>query len=845
MIQKLAKLLFLILSPLLFAGIWILFLLQTLLIRISRGSSHAAASLAFPTLPSYPSPAVGPLKDSAVSIVIPNWNGRDLLEKYLSTVIVGCRPSDEIIVVDNASSDGSAEFVREHFPSIRLLEMRENLGFSGGSNAGVRAARHPVVVLLNNDMSVTNGFLQSLLDGFQTPDVFAVSAQIQFFDATRRREETGLTSGAFEKGFFRFHHDDDSQVTAPYPTLYAGGGSTAYDREKFLALGGFDPLFEPFYLEDTDLSFNAWRQGWQVLYQPRSRIVHEHRATIGKYFSADSIQTILQKNYVLMVWKNIARPLWLAQHFLYLIGHMCLNAIGCRSPTRTTVRACKMALSQLPAALRARGIALRQGTVADHEIFQRTRPSVYRDIFQFGSPHIRTNTAYNAPASDTGPIRPLNILFVSPYSTYPPLHGGAVLMHEAIRALSRKNNIFLLTFVDNPAEATSNQALRGVVRHVETFQRKHLRNAPFRLTSHAEQTFHDPEFAALLDRMVLVHSIDVIQFEYTQLAQYHLPLRHLPQCLFEHNVHFHSVQRQFFSRPGSLLNKHRELLEWLRSIRYEIRAVRKFDAVFTCHEQEQRLLESFLPRNRRPEIYSNLRTAVDVASYPGPDVPRQPDRLLFVGNFQHTPNADGLMHFCDNIWPRILANHPQAILSVVGANAPPEFLARLRVTPSLRFLGRVEEIREPLSSHSIFICPIRTGAGVRVKILEAFAACIPVVSTNLGAEGIPAVTESEILIADSSQDFASACLDLLEHPDRARAIAARARRLAESLYDWRIVGEKLDAIYRHLIRRNLSGNHLETDPVDYENTTISVNSATTGEAASPSSLPVDVNVRRD
>ncbi len=844
MIRKLAKLLFLILSPVLFAGIWTVFVLQNLLIRFSRKDPPAPA----------PSPIAVPLKDAPASIVIPNWNGRDLLEKYLPTVVAGCRPSDEIIVVDNASSDGSAGFVRETFPGVRLLEMRENLGFGGGSNAGARAARHPVVVLLNNDMRMLPDFLESLLDGFQTPDVFAVSARIQFSDATRRREETGLTSGHFEKGFIRVRHDDDSQVTAPCPTLYAGGGSTAYDREKFLSLGGFDPLFEPFYLEDTDLSFNAWRRDWQVLYQPRSRVVHEHRATIGKHFSAESIQTILQKNYVLMVWKNIARPLWLAQHFLRLIGHMGLNAIGSRSPTRTTVGACGMALRQLPAALRARGIALRQGTVADREIFQRTRPSVYRDIFQCGSRYIRTNASsnesVNAPAndmsSDTGPTRPLNILFVSPYSIYPPLHGGAVFMHEALRALSRRNNLFLLTFVDNPEEAASNQALRGPVRHVETFQRKHLRNGPFRLASHAEQTFHDPEFAARLDRMVLVHGIDVIQFEYTQMAQYHLPLRHLPQCLFEHDVYFRSVQRQLFSRPGGLLRKGRELLEWLRSIRYEIRAVRKFDAVFTCHEQEQRLLESVLPGRCRPEIYSGLRTAVDVASYPGPDAPRQPNRLLFVGNFQHTPNADGLLHFCEKIWPRILASHPQATLSVVGANAPPEFSARFRATPSIRFLGRVDDIRKPLSSHSIFICPIRTGAGVRVKILEAFAAGIPVVSTGLGAEGIAAVPGSEILIADSPQNFASACLELLEDPAHARAIAARARRLAESLYDWRIVGEKLDGIYRDLIRRNLEGNHPETEPVGSAHTANSVNSATTGgEAAGPAPLPVNVNVKRD
>ena len=206
---------------------------------------------------------------AAASVVIPNWNGRDLLAKYLRSVVeaMAGHPDNEIIVVDNASSDGSAEFVKQHFPSVRVIELSANRGFGGGSNAGFRAAKNDIVVLLNSDMRVEREFLQPLLDGFTDELVFAVSCQIFFSDPNKIREETGLTQAWWQGGHLRVRHRDDSAIQDAYPCFYPGGGSSAFDRRKFLELGGFDSLLHPFYLEDTDLGFMAWKRGWKVLYQ--------------------------------------------------------------------------------------------------------------------------------------------------------------------------------------------------------------------------------------------------------------------------------------------------------------------------------------------------------------------------------------------------------------------------------------------------------------------------------------------------------------------------------------------------------------------------------------------------
>ncbi len=224
----------LILSPVLAAvsllALWFADVFSFLLGRWRRETEDSAA----------PQPA-----PSAASVVIPNWNGRDLLARFLPSVVAALEANsgNEVIVVDNGSTDDSAAYVRAHFPQVTVLALDRNLGFSGGSNAGFRAAKNDVVVLLNNDMRVEPGFLAPLLEGFADPAVFAVSCQIFFSDPAKIREETGLTQGWWQDGALHVRHRADPAITGLFPCFYGGGGSCAFDRLKFLELGGFDHLY--------------------------------------------------------------------------------------------------------------------------------------------------------------------------------------------------------------------------------------------------------------------------------------------------------------------------------------------------------------------------------------------------------------------------------------------------------------------------------------------------------------------------------------------------------------------------------------------------------------------------
>ena len=261
---------------------------------------------------------------STATILIVNWDGKHLLAECLPSVIEavnyagGCH---EILVVDNGSTDGSLELLRTEFPSVRILALDKNYGYSGGNNRGMVQAATDIVVLLNNDMIVDRGFLKPLLAGFSDPAVFAVTSQIFFQDPTQRREETGKTRARFERGFFNLWHDEigaQEQTRNDIPVFWAGGGSCAIDRNKFFAIGGFDPLYEPFYLEDTDLSYQAWKRGWKCLLAPESRVVHKHRSTSRTKFGSAFVDNTVRKNQYLFIWKNVTDARMIFTHLLNL-----------------------------------------------------------------------------------------------------------------------------------------------------------------------------------------------------------------------------------------------------------------------------------------------------------------------------------------------------------------------------------------------------------------------------------------------------------------------------------------------------------------------------------------------
>lgn len=263
-----------------------------------------------------------------VSIIIPNYNGKDLLQKNLEKLLISCayyenqtKDKTEIIVVDDASFDGSVDFLHQFASTaktlVKIIQQKKNRGFSSTVNNGVSGADGDVIVLLNTDIVPEKDFLLPLLSHFASSNVFAVGCM----DKSVEGDKTVLRGrgvGKWERGFFIHKKGQVNKQT----TQWVSGGSGAFIKDIWDKLGGFDPLYNPFYWEDIDLSYRAYKRGWKVLFDPTILVEHHHESTIRKYFTENQIKTIAYRNQFIFMWKNITQLSKLIEHKIYLWIHV-------------------------------------------------------------------------------------------------------------------------------------------------------------------------------------------------------------------------------------------------------------------------------------------------------------------------------------------------------------------------------------------------------------------------------------------------------------------------------------------------------------------------------------------
>jgi GT2 family glycosyltransferase len=213
-----------------------------------------------------------------------------------------------------------------------------------------------------------------LLKPFSDPSVFAVASRIDVPDPAKSHQETGKTRGRFENGMFYLWHDpvdasDEQRVSLP--VFWAGGGACAVDRRRFRLIGGFDSLYSPFYVEDTDLSYQGWKRGWKSLFSPHSRVAHQHHGTSGPKFGEDYVSTVTRRNQFLFLWKNVTDFQMLMQHAMSLprVHARAIRQFG----ARFEYQAYWGALARLPLSLFRRIANLQSDVLGDRDILNLTR----------------------------------------------------------------------------------------------------------------------------------------------------------------------------------------------------------------------------------------------------------------------------------------------------------------------------------------------------------------------------------------------------------------------------------------------------------------------------------------
>jgi glycosyltransferase involved in cell wall biosynthesis len=262
-----------------------------------------------------------------------------------------------------------------------------------------------------------------------------------------------------------------------------------------------------------------------------------------------------------------------------------------------------------------------------------------------------------------------------------------------------------------------------------------------------------------------------------------------PQVLFAHNVETVIWDRHFRVARNPLW-KSVTGLEYWKMKRFESARCPNFDHLISVSEVDRQWFSNFMPASR----ISVLPTGVDLDYFRPQAVQEDPRRLVFTGSMDWLANEDAILFFAEKILPLILRAVPDITLTVAGRNPSEKLKLLAQVNPHIQLTGTVPDIRPFVAEAAVYVLPLQVGGGTRLKIFEAMAMGKAIVSTTIGAEGLPVVPGKHLLIEDDPQDFAAAVVKLLDQLSLRRQVGLTARALVENRYGWPEVGRTFHSI---------------------------------------------------
>ena len=404
----------------------------------------------------------------------------------------------------------------------------------------------------------------------------------------------------------------------------------------------------------------------------------------------------------------------------------------------------------------------------------------------------------------------LSILYVSQMPASPPRFGAQARMHGLMTELARRHDLTAVMLVDEEFDIEEcRRAMQAYCRDLVLVPNPQGREGlPKRLLQLrslvSSRSFERlrvmvPAMQEALDRTLRAKRFDIVNLEFSFLG--HCDLRQAPAgqkapplVVDSHNIDY-DLARQYARAGVSLARRPYAAVNWRKLRREELGTYRDADGVYLCSKADEQRLLGELPGLRTAVIPN----AADVEYYqPRPTDPHPDGRtVVFFGLLSYAPNVDAVIHFVQNIWPRIAAAHPEARCSIIGARPPPPLLEL--AGPRIELTGFVPDLRPHLAAAAALVVPLRIGGGTRLKIVEGMAMGKAIVSTTLGAEGIEAVPGRDILIEDQPAAFADAVNHLLAKPNLAASIGQSARQLAVERYAWSAAARELENFYRQVL----------------------------------------------
>ena len=625
--------------------------------------------------------------DPLVSIVIPVHNQYGVTRRCLAAIAYApTRIPFEVLVVDDGSTDGTADALAAEAPGVRVIHHDFARGFNQACCSGAATARAPFLVLLNNDTEPCAAWLEELLDPFERwDDTGLVGAQLLYPDGTLQ-EAGGIVWGNGEPwNYGRGGNPHDPRVAYARQVDYVSAAALAIRRELWNALGGFSPEFSPAYYEDTDLAFKVRQAGHSVRYTPLARVIHHEGLSCGTDTGADTGLKRFQA-----VNGPVFQQKWAGTFFQ-----------GSLEPSHAGAE-----------------------TIKDRGILGRA-------------------------------------LFLDQETPRPDRDAGshaALVEIELLQALGWKVTLLPLN-------------LAWLANYSQELQRRGVEvlHAPFVLS---------PE-QVLAERGA---SFDLIYLTRYTVAAAALPLiqRHAPQArLLFCNADLHHLRQLRAARAEGLDGEAaRRALDAVEEVkRQELAVMRQVDLTFSYSDVERAVIEA--------ETLGEAATAPCPWVVHGPETPAPLEGrsgLAFLGSYGHPPNRDAVEAFLQQVWPALLQQRPELRLHLYGSGLDATLAARWGAEPGVIVEGWVADPATVYSRHRLFVAPLRSGAGLKGKVVAAAAHGIPQVLSPLAAEATGLRHGQEVLIARSPDDWCRAVLQLDGDDDAWRAMAAAAFAYARATW---------------------------------------------------------------
>ncbi len=383
----------------------------------------------------------------------------------------------------------------------------------------------------------------------------------------------------------------------------------------------------------------------------------------------------------------------------------------------------------------------------------------------------------------------MKILWVKAGGLVPPDTGGKIRSYNILRELARQHAVTFFSFyaADNHDQ---HKDLNSIFEHVVCLPLElpiakssaEILNYGMHLLSpqpYGITKFCLPEVRRQVRALIDHEKYDVIVCDFMAAAGAIPWSSPVPKVLFTHNVEA-TIWRRHYEVAANPAWKAVSWLEWKKMESAERRYLRLANHVLTVSEADRNVFAGIID----PARLTVIPTGVDIEYFQPLAVREEPNSIVFTGSMDWLPNEDAMVYFLDEIFPLVRKQCPDATLEIVGRKPSRKLQGRAERDKDVTLTGWVEDIRPHLARGSVCIVPLRIGGGTRLKIFEAMSMAKPVVSTSIGAEGLPVESGENIFLADTAQDFAGRVVSLLRNSTERTRIGSAARRLVQEKYGW-------------------------------------------------------------